>query len=544
MTASYRKRSAPGGTAQTLDPVDTPPLDGPSAAGQATLPHSRRARWLVTGALTAVLVAAAVILRVLYIDSLGVNSDEAVYAGQAASIARDDDLQPYFPIFRAHPLLFQVILSIPYELWGVSSLAGRLLSVAFGLGTVGMVYLTGTLMYGRTVGYLSALIAATMPYLVVVNRQIILDGPMVFMATVGLYFMARFSITHRSAWLYAASAALGLTFLAKETSILLLGGIYAFIALTPSLRIRPRQLLTATFIYLSVIMVYPVSVILSGASRTGGNFIVWQLLRRANHPWTFYPTVVPPALGIPVIIAALLGLWFLRGRRSWRESLLIWWIVGPVVFFQIWAVKGFQYLLPIAPAVAILAGHALAALGARRWGTRGWSLDGRFVMVPLVALTAIWLTISSVNSILPNRAGTEFLAGTGGVPGGREAGQWVSDNVPKGAELLALGPSMANIIQFYGHRKTYGLSISPNPLHRNPVYEPVLNPDLRIRHNDLQYIVWDSFSADRSPFFSAGLLKYVDRYNGEVVHTQNVTFRTDGGDSVTKPAIVIYRVRP
>jgi 4-amino-4-deoxy-L-arabinose transferase-like glycosyltransferase len=496
------------------------------------------------GVAVALLVVAAVGLRVVFVDSLGVNSDEAVYAGQAASIAGNVDLLPYFPIFRAHPLLFQVILSIPYGLWGVSSLAGRLLSAAFGVATVAMVYVTGKRMYGRTAGYISALVAATMPYLVVVNRQIILDGPMVFMATVGLYFMARFALSHRSAWLYAASVALGLTFLAKETSILLLGGIYAFIALTPSLRIRPRELVTATLIYLAVILVYPVSVMLSGASRTGGNFVVWQLLRRANHDWTFYPTVVPPALGIPVIIAAVLGLWFLRGRRSWRESLLIWWIVGPVVFFEIWAVKGFQYLLPIAPAVAILAGQSLAALGTRRWGTRGWSIDGRVVMTILVAFTTIWLAVSSVTSILPNRAGTEFLAGTGGVPGGREAGLWVNENVPEGAELLALGPSMANIIQFYGHRKTYGLSTSPNPLHRNPVYEPVLNPDLRIRHNDLQYIVWDSFSAGRSPFFAAGLLKYVDRYNGEMVHTENITFVTDGGGSVTKPAIVIYRVRP
>lgn len=535
-------------TAQVSNDADDPPGREPTGGqpppgGAPIQPHRVRSR-LVLGVGATVVLATAVTLRVVFIDSLGVNSDEAVYAGQAASIARDEDLLPYFPVFRAHPLLFQVILSIPYGLWGVSSLTGRLLSVAFGLATVGMVYLTGKLMYGRAAGYISAFIAATMPYLVVVNRQIILDGPMVFMATVGLYFMARFALTQRPAWLYAASAALGLTFLAKETSILLLGGIYAFIALTPSLRIGLRQLVMATLIYLSVILVYPVSVVLSGASRTGGNFVVWQLLRRANHPWTFYPVVVPPALGIPVLVAAVLGLWFLRGRRSWRESLLIWWIVGPVVFFQIWAVKGFQYLLPIAPALAILAGQALAALGSRRWGTRGRSVPGRLVMIPVVAFTVIWLTVSSVNSILPSRAGTEFLAGTGGVPGGREAGQWVSDNVPRGAELLALGPSMANIIQFYGHRKTYGLSISPNPLHRNPVYEPVINPDLRIRRNDLQYIVWDSFSADRSPFFSAGLLKYVDRYNGEMVHTEYISFVTGSGESVLKPAIVIYRVRP
>jgi len=109
--------------------------------------------------------------------------------------------------------------------------------------------------------------------------------------------------------------------------------------------------------------------------------------------------------------------------------------------------------------------------------------------------------------------------------------------------MLALGPSMANIIQFYGHRKTYGLSVSPNPLHRNPVYEPVDNPDLRIRHNDLQYIVWDSFTAQRSPFFEENLMKYVKRYHGEAVHTEFVDVPTASGP-IQKPVIVIYSVRP
>ena len=74
-----------------------------------------------------------------------------------------------------------------------------------------------------------------------------------------------------------------------------------------------------------------------------------------------------------------------------------------------------------------------------------------------------------------------FLAGSGGVPGGREAGAWILKHTPTGSEFMTVGPSMANIIEFYGHREAYGLSISPNPLRRNPSYQPILNPDLQIR---------------------------------------------------------------
>ena len=68
-------------------------------------------------------------------------------------------------------------------------------------------------------------------------------------------------------------------------------------------------------------------------------------------------------------------------------------------------------------------------------------------------------------------------------------------------------------------------------------------PYVQIRHNDLHYIIWDSFSAERSPFFAQGLLRYVKRYHGEVVHTESVTIQTASG-AVEKPVIIIYEVRP
>jgi hypothetical protein len=109
---------------------------------------------------------------------------------------------------------------------------------------------------------------------------------------------------------------------------------------------------------------------------------------------------------------------------------------------------------------------------------------------------------------------------------------------------MSVGPSMANILEFYGHRKTYGLSVSPNPLHRNPVYEAMANPDRLIRDNEIQYVVWDAFSADRTPFFSRKILRYVERYHGNVVHQETVPVKTEMGKTVQKPIITIYEVRP
>jgi hypothetical protein len=482
-------------------------------------------------------------LRMWQINALGYNSDEAVYAGQAASIANDSQLAEFFPIFRAHPLLFQSVLSVGFHL-GAGDLFGRLVSVIIGIATVYLAYRLGHLLYGRKAGLLAALFLALMPYHVVVTRQVLLDGPMTFFATLTLYLLARFMTTRRSAWLYATGAAMGLTFLAKEPGILFLGAIYSFFALTPEARVRVKDLVIAMAVMALVIAPFPLSLLLAGKTDTGGQFVVWQLFRRPNHEWHFYATTVPQFIGPLAIVAALGGLWLLRHERSWRETLLLSWIAVPVLFFQLWPVKGFQYLLPVAPAIAVLAGRTIGrwSPGASLTILRG-RIDGTSLGLLATGFVAVTLLIATWHQVQFSTSDS-ILAGSGGVPGGREAGQWIGEHVPEGAQLMTIGPSMANIVEFYGHRRAYGLSVSPNPLHRNPVYDPIPNPDLLIRTNDLQYIVWDSFSASRSPFFSNKILRYADRYNGRAVHTETVTVTTPDGEKAEKPVIVIYEVRP
>jgi hypothetical protein len=485
-------------------------------------------------------------LRLWQLDVLGFNSDEAVYAGQAAAIASDPALKDIFPIFRAHPLLFQWVMALVMGA-GVQEVGLRVLAGVVGMATVWLAFLTGRLMYGWRAGLLAALFMALMPYHVVVTRQVLLDGPMALCATLALYLVTKFAHTGRPGWLYAAGAAMGLTFLAKETGIILLGAIYAFLALSPEVRVRVRDLVISVLMMFAVIAPFPLSLLLAGGGGTSrvSSYLVWQLFRRANHDWAFYPTTVPFAIGLGLVLTVVVGLWLVRRWMGWREKLLFAWIVVPVIFFQVWPVKGFQYLLPISAPVAIVAAVSIMEIfPATIWSAvqRDWV---RTRLLPVLAAVAIAgsLAIGSWSRIQVSTSG-EFLAGSGGVPGGREAGLWVRDNVPEGATLMTIGPSMANILEFYGHRLAYGLSVSPNPLHRNPSYDPIENPDFQIRTGEIQYVVWDSFSALRSTFFSARLRDYADRYHGRVVHTESITVTTPDGQPASIPIIVIYEVRP
>jgi 4-amino-4-deoxy-L-arabinose transferase-like glycosyltransferase len=492
-----------------------------------------------------VALSAGTFLRVWKINALGYNSDEAVYAGQGASLANLPELTPYFPIIRAHPMIFQFLLALTYH-WGYSDWTGRLLSAFFGMATIFLVYRIGRLLYSSSAGAIAALFMALMPYHVIVTRQVLLDGPATFCTTLTLYLIAKFASTGRPWFLAATGTALGLSFMTKETAFVVFAAVYTFLALSSEIRVRIRDIVLSFACMFAVMFLYPVSLKLAGggASEKAQGYLVWQLFRRPNHGWDFYPRLVPPAMGLAVIALALLGFVILRRERTWRETLLVAWIVVPIVVFQLWPVKGFQYLLPTAPPIAILAGRTIGLGFERLNGRRLPRLIRPAVLQTVVVIAvAISLAIPAWGRAQPSQS-TSLLAGSGGMPGGREAGAWIDANIPLGAVFMTVGPSMANVIQFYGHREAYGLSVSTNPLHRNPSYEPIYNPDLRIRNSELQYLVYDTFSASRSSFFGDKMIDYAKKYNGRIVHQEYVTQRGPDGHMQRVPVITIYEVRP
>jgi hypothetical protein len=282
--------------------------------------------------------------------------------------------------------------------------------------------------------------------------------------------------------------------------------LYVFFALTPAARIRARHLVWASLLMVAEVAVWPITLRLAGHAHTGQSYLLWQLFRRANHETWFYFTVLPGWIGLALLAAALAGLIWLRKEATWRERLLLSWVAVPLLFFTVWPVKGFVYLLPIAPPLAVLAGRTLAhplpawresfqarLLTLPRWLRRvasGSHLQ-RSAMAVLAAAIVLTLIVPTWTRIEPSPS-TSFLAGSGGLNGGRQVGEWVLHNAPAGARLLAIGPSAANVLEFYGHHPVSALSVSSNPHDRIPVYLPVTNPDLALRRGIFQYVVWDA----------------------------------------------------
>ena len=477
------------------------------------------------------LIASAAALRLWNLGVLGFNSDEAVYAGQAASLADNPVYRDDFPVFRAHPMLVQSLLLSPFFRSGEHDVVGRVVMAVVGLGTVGLVYLLGRALYSSNkVGLLAAAITALMPYHVVVSRQVLLDGPMVLLSTLTLVCVARYGVTHRTWWLVAAGGSMGLTMLAKESAVVLVGGVYAFMALTPHIRGQLKAVVLAAPLVPVMFLVHPVSMHLAEHSGTGKSYLVWQLLRRPNHGLGFYAETVPWALGPLVVLAAVAAVVLKRRDRSWREVLLVCWIAAPVVAFTVWPVKGFQYLLPIVPAVAVLAARGLLTTTAPPWLRERWAFRGsEFIRTAAVVAVLVSLFVGSFARVTATSSST-FLAGSGGVPGGREAGRWMAEHTPVRRERADPRPVDGQHHPVLRSPQDLRTVREPQPAAPQPGVRAGQEPGLELRDKELQYIVWDSFSAGRSPHFSSKLRELIRRYHGRVAHTEYVHRRSPTGE--------------
>ncbi|QMU77341.1 phospholipid carrier-dependent glycosyltransferase [Streptacidiphilus sp. PB12-B1b] len=526
-----------------------------AATGTARKPLPRTAVTVARSAAGRILPPSAVLalaawLRFRDLTSVGFNSDEAVYTGSAQALAGHTGLESMFPVFRAHPILVQLVIAQALRI-SDSDWSARAVTAGFGVAAVGLTYLLGRRLYGPA-GCAAAGLLAVMPYHVTVSREVLLDGPMTCFGVLCLYCLARATADAPRRWAMAAGAALGLAALCKETSAVWVGSVFVFGAMGSAGRLKARHLLPGLAVFTGVFVAYPLAVRMAGASGTSQNFLLWQLLRRANHPLWFYFTALPGSVGVAVLVLALLGLVIRRRLLGWRERLLLAWIAVPVVFFTLWPVKGYQYLLPTAPALAVLAAIPVAAL----WDAREWPRTRRGpaapnpalrraarCAAPALALAAMaTLLVPTWRQINPSDS-TGFLAGTGGLPGGREAGRWIAVHLPRGSRLLGGGPSIANVLEYYSDREVGALSVSSDPRDRNPVYRPVPNPDLAVRRGEYQYLVWDSYTAARTPYFASELEKLVNRYHGVAVYTGTVMVATKLGPAPV-PVIVVYEVHP
>ena len=254
-----------------------------------------------------------------------------------------------FPVFRAHPLLFQTLLSVVLRLHDTDWTA-RAFAAAIGVATVAadVPARPPALRHRRRADRRAAARGHALPRRreqagparrpddPVRDRRALLRGHATWR-------------TGRLSWLLAGGSMMGAAVLSKETSIVLLGGLYVFFALTPSARHAgpapapdPRAAgrgdsgLAADAPAVRAFQDRPELPALAAVPP------------RRTTPTFFYFTVLP-GLDRPGRAAGRPGRSHLAapgGHLAGAPAAA--WLIVPVLFFTLWPVKGFQYLLPAA----------------------------------------------------------------------------------------------------------------------------------------------------------------------------------------------------
>ena len=450
-----------------------------------------------------VVVVPSLLLRLWAVDALGVNSDEAVYAGQAASLARDPASLPFFPVFRAHPLLFQSLLSLQYRPRR-HHVGGRLLAVAFGMGTVWLTYAIGARLYGRRVGAGRPADRASCP-----TR----DGqpadpagrPDGVLRGAALYLLAGTSQTERATWLYAAASRSDWPRSPRRRRSCCAGGDLRVLrahaedpAAAPPGRAgrRPPRADRAA---------YPISLKLAGHRRPAAPSWRGSCCGAPTTPGGSTRGGAAGA-GLGVVAVAVVGLVLMR-----RGALLAETCCSPgspcrASSSRCGRSRASSTCCPSPPrGGARRDGRRERAAAAVRWRVRALAVTTAGCAPQWPSLVAS-LAVTSWNRVQPDVTGLQFLAGTGGVPGRPGGREWVDDTCRSGRGAARARPVDGQHHRVLRHHQVVGLSVSPNPLHRNPVVRAGPQSRSADPDSDLQYLVWDSFSASRSPFFARQLL--------------------------------------
>jgi hypothetical protein len=486
--------------------------------------RTRQRRQMLVSFAVLVIVGVALYVRLIHLTALGFNSDEAVYTGQAGALAGVGDYARNFSPFRAHPLLLQTILAMEFTILGhMSEFMSRATVVVTGVAAVFSTYLLGKRMFGYAAGLGAAAALAIMPYHVFISRQVLLDVPAGLAVLLAFAALYRYDGPATRRWLYLAAALAGIACVIKETMIVFAPAALVYLAWSKIMkRTRVRDLVLCGALMVVMLAPFISTRFLFSGSGAGG-YIIYQLFRPPNHPAWYFPVVFWIFITPVATLAIAYGIVLACIRRTRADKLLLSWLAVFGAFFQLWPTKLLPYAIILVPAMVILGARGIIDLFVRvrdRWSTMvAW---GAAAVMALAVLGPMVGPASRAGNVIRDSSFSGPFTTDVEVQdfaGGRETGLWFAEHTPSNAVAMTMGPSLGNLVSFYGDRDFFALSVSNDPKLRNPAYRPIPNPDSDIRQIDVQYAVWDAYTADRAPFFSTRLMSYVRKYSGWPVYS-------------------------
>jgi len=323
--------------------------------------------------------------------------------GRNAEIAREilvtgDWVTPYYDFLPRleKPAFYYALTALSYKLFGISETAARFPSAASAFAALLLVYFFTRRLLGAWPALWSGLVLLTCVEFSVFSRIVILDMTLAFFITLALSAFYLASAAERGgkkrAYYFLMYAALGCATLVKGPIGVVIPGmiVAAYLAVRRKWS-APLEMELGWGLLIFFAIVAP--------------WYAWAEIRRPGYLAYFlgqehfaryltpYYQRTKPWYYFFVVLAGGFFPWtfFLPSlaRRLWKKSLddfslyLLLWAVVPFVFFSFSRSKMAEYLLPVYPALAILAGKTIAD-ALERWEV--WLLSLAWQALNLVAL--------------------------------------------------------------------------------------------------------------------------------------------------------------
>jgi 4-amino-4-deoxy-L-arabinose transferase-like glycosyltransferase len=314
------------------------------------------------------------LLLPVFFGRLGENTllktDELLHAAMATDILKTGDWFTMHyngePSWLKPPLYFWVE-AIFFRIFGQSEFWARFPSALAGYATLFLIYSIGSRLYNRKTGFMSMVVLATSFFFLKYSRRAMLDVPVAFATTLGIYALVRGEKEKRYDLLFGLAVAIGYYIKAIQGLYVgVIGPLYLIISGQWKRLIRPTMLASyAAAAALLAAWIWP------QISAYGATFIYSQsgispVIHRGAVQGLHMPFYVPLAILFqvywPWIPVSVYGIFLLirEGIRE-RAALLIFTWTGIILLSLMVSSSVFErYMLTVVPALSLCGGIALS----------------------------------------------------------------------------------------------------------------------------------------------------------------------------------------
>ncbi len=317
----------------------------------------------------------AVVYAYLVTLSLGYMStqwDEMPHLLGALLLTRGQT-QTYLTTYGYYPPLLDLFTTLYIHIFGVTSVAGRLVSVTFSLLALWIVFEFCKKIYGPKNALLASIILGTMPGFFWLSRITLLETMLIFFFTLVMFFFYSWITKNSNKALLFSAVALGIGILA-EYEILV-----AVVAMAVSVLFFCRKKFKISLTKLVILLIIVVVVaapwfimvfqadgstkfqtleyVLQGGDQNRpvySNRFFSPVFYLIEMSWPFNGVPVNP-ISLPIFILGLCGLGLFAYRRKKQDAFLLTWFVVVYVFFTIIPNRQWRYVTPLFPILAISA---------------------------------------------------------------------------------------------------------------------------------------------------------------------------------------------